>query len=244
MKPKIVFSDFDGTLTEHTELTAKFFEIVEVLNNNEIPLVIVTGRSLSWAHFLLTHLSSLDYVIAEGGGVLVSKDEHGFLHSEFFVSDMELKQLRHQAEKICDKYENVRLSADSFGRCTDRALELFDLNKEEGLIQKVRADLDRDGINHSTSNVHLNFWCGEISKFHAVTEFMKKNCPDIELDETVYYGDSLNDQSMFRHLKHSIGVSNINSVLNQMEFRPSVILEGEENRGPLGVLNHLSSLLK
>ncbi len=58
MKPKLVLSDFDGTLTEHTELTPKFFEILELLKASNIPLLIVTGRSLSWAHFLLTHLYS------------------------------------------------------------------------------------------------------------------------------------------------------------------------------------------
>jgi HAD superfamily hydrolase (TIGR01484 family) len=244
MKPKLILSDFDGTLTEHTELTSKFFEILDQLKTHNIPLVIVTGRSLSWAHFLLTHLSALDHVIAEGGGVLVSKDDMGFLHNHYFVEEMELDRLNHYSEKICKKYPGIRLSADSFGRSTDRALELFDLQKDPELFKRIKLDLDKDNINHSTSNVHLNFWCGEISKFNAVSKFMEKNYGDISLDETVYYGDSLNDQSMFQHLKYSVGVSNIKEVLKDMEYRPSIILEGDENKGPAGVLNHLSELLK
>ena len=53
MFPSIVFSDFDGTLTDHTEFSPAFFEILSLLKEQNTPLVIVTGRSLSWAHFLI-----------------------------------------------------------------------------------------------------------------------------------------------------------------------------------------------
>ena len=60
----------------------------------------------------------------------------------------------------------------------------------------------------------------------------------------MYYGDALNDETMFKHFPHSVGVSNINDVLDKLEFKPSVVLEGKDNEGPYGVFNHLTSHLK
>ena len=46
------------------------------------------------------------------------------------------------------------------------------------------------------------------------------------------------------HFPHSVGVSNIEKYLDQMDWKPSNVLEGPENEGPYGVLNHLQSILK
>ena len=71
--PKIVFSDFDGTLTEQGRFSPVFFDVLKLIKQNNSELVIVTGRPLSWAHFLLTHFD-LDCVITEGGGMLSLRD--------------------------------------------------------------------------------------------------------------------------------------------------------------------------
>jgi hypothetical protein len=87
----------------------------------------------------------------------------------------------------------------------------------------------------------MNFWCGEVSKFLAVEHFLKKH-QQVQKD-CIFFGDSLNDQAMFKSFENSIGVSNISVVLDRMEHKPRVILKGEENAGPWGVLNYLRSQL-
>ena len=47
---------------------------------------------------------------------------------------------------------------------------------------------------------------------------------------------------MFKMVEHSVGVSNISEVLLKLVDRPKVILTGEENSGPGGVLNYLVTL--
>lgn len=243
---KQVFSDFDGTLTLHDELTVHFHQILEYLKGHGVPLVICTGRSKSWAHFLLTHFFDLSFVISEGGGTIsrVEKDKAGRRHlkDQCLVSQTETIKLEWVANELVKKFP-VQLSVDSFGRHTDRAIELSDLNNDAHLNQEVRAFLLSHKVNFSTSNVHLNFWCGEISKIKAIKRYLKDNggCP---IEETLFYGDSLNDQTVFKDHPNTIGVSNIKNVLDQLESKPGVILEGDENVGPLGVLNHLKSVLK
>ena len=244
MNPKIVFSDFDGTLTKGTQFTEKFFEIVSLLSKKNIDLVIVTGRSLSWAHFLITHFRSLNYVIAEGGGVLVRRDKNGNPLDIPLISSSEIKKLESATKSLLKKHSKLKLSADSFGRLTDRAIELDDLRSCVDLLKDVKAFLNKEAVNFSTSSVHLNFWCGDVSKYKAVKYFLDEYRTDLSIEEGIYFGDSLNDQSMFRHFDNSVGVSSIKEVLSKLEYHPKIILNGDENDGPDGVYNHLFSLLK
>lgn len=238
LKPKIVFSDFDGTLTHHEKLGPVFFDILNLLNSHQIPLVIVTGRSLSWGHFLLTHFPLQD-VIVEGGGARVYK-KGKLIEEELYVDESEVKRLSDFCNVLKIDSPHLRLSADSFGRKTDRAIELWDL--QDGVFfHHIEELLTEKGINFSTSNVHLNFWCGEISKYKAVTNFLKDK--NISSEEAIFFGDSLNDQSMFKSFENSVGVSNISKVVDQLQYKPKTILVGTENEGPYGVLSYLKSVL-
>ena len=245
-RPKLVFSDFDGTLTHGQALRPVFFEILDLLKENKIELVIVTGRSKSWAHFLLSHFPTLNYAITEGGGVLTTADSKGHKHNledSLYVDEIHVRRLEAMTEKLFDEFPDVQLSADSFGRQTDRAIELEWLNEHPKRSTDVVHFLKKENINYSTSNVHLNFWCGEISKANAIQQFLKEHKNGITLAECVFFGDSLNDESVFKELPHTVGVSNISEVEAQLVFKPTTILLGKENEGPYGVLHYLKEVL-
>ncbi|MBY0413246.1 MAG: Cof-type HAD-IIB family hydrolase, partial [Bdellovibrionales bacterium] len=230
---KIVFSDFDGTLTYKEGLGPIFFDVLSLLESKKVPLVIVSGRSLSWGHFLLTHFPFLTDVIVEGGGTMVSRSGK-FITEECLISDADVRRLADFCAEFKAKFPTTPLSVDSFGRKTDRAIELHDL-KDGVLFHDIEDFLRSKSINFSTSNVHLNFWCGEVSKFKAVEHFLKKK--NVSATEAVFFGDSLNDVSMFKSFKNSVGVANISIVLDRLEHKPTTILTGEDNVGPWGVLN-------
>lgn len=234
---KIVFSDFDGTLTYKEGLGPIFFDILNFLESKNIPLVIVTGRSLSWGHFLLTHFPFLTDVIVEGGGAIVSRSGK-FITEELLISKEEVSRLAKFCHVFSEKFPNVPLSVDSFGRKTDRAIELHDL-KDGTLFHHIEDFLHESKINFSTSNVHLNFWCGEVSKYKAVSHFL--NNKGIDEKECIFFGDSLNDQAMFKEFPTTIGVSNIAKVIEQLKYKPTEILLGESNAGPFGVFNYLKN---
>lgn len=238
MNLKIIFSDFDGTLTHGSSLGPSIFSIIELIKKNKAELVIVTGRSLSWAHFLLSHFDDLDCVISEGGGVISYMDESGHIRDDLQVSEQDLKDLESFVE-LYKKTFSIPLTADSLGRKTDRAIELSDLGEEKAKIERL---MDEHDIGHSCSNVHLNFWKGDISKAQASQEFLSKHRTHVDEYECLYFGDSLNDESMFQWCKSSVGVSNINEILDQLTHKPSVILHGEMFEGPKGVLNHLKQI--
>jgi HAD superfamily hydrolase (TIGR01484 family) len=246
-KPKIVFSDFDGTLTLGSELTTSFYDIISLLEKNNIPLVIVTGRSKSWAHFLLSHFPTIHYVITEGGGVISGKHRVNGrfkLWDKLLVPRSEVTELEALAKKLINEFPEIEMSVDTFGRESDRAIELPYLLENPIDAEKIKTFLKNHSINFSISNVHLNFWCGEISKIKSIKYFMDEYYKDLDLSETVFFGDSLNDETVFKGHPHTVGVSNVSKVIDQLESKPAVILEGEENRGPKGVYSYLTTSLK
>ncbi len=238
---KIVFSDFDGTLTLNGNLGAVFFDLLNIIKANMSELVIVSGRSISWGHFLITHFP-LKHAIMEGGGVIVYKNQEGHIVEENLISDEEIKKLEDITAELKERYPECIMSADSFGRRTDRAIEFAQMSKED--VEKVEIFLIKNNVNFSRSNVHINFWVGDVSKSNGVKHFLKEYNPHVKPEECIFYGDAANDESMFEFFTNTVGVSNIISILGQLTHKPKVILEGKENAGLNGVYNHVKELFE
>lgn len=238
---KIVFSDFDGTLTHGHELSPVFFDVLNLLKSKKVPLVIVSGRSLSWGHFFLTHFDHIEAAIMEGGGVIVSRGKNGLMVEENVVEENEIDRLGLTTDLLLQENPWIHLSKDSFGRRCDRAIELCEYNdQEKGVIFKF---LEKHKINYSCSNVHINFWAGEISKYKAVELYLNKYRKDVSKMDCIYFGDAPNDQSMFHFFENSVGVSNIKDFLSKIQHKPKIILEGKENEMVHGVFNYLKKIL-
>lgn len=241
-RPKLIFSDFDGTLTLGDELGPSFFTFLDLLKKNDIPLVIVTGRSKSWGHFFMTHISQIKFVISENGAVLTERGKCD-LKDTLYIEQKHVEKIESFTEYLKIEYPDVPLTADSWGRHVDRAFDLDVLAQKNGLKEEIEKCMDTHGICYSTSSVHLNFWSGDISKSNACHKILKDKFPDIAKEDCLFFGDSMNDESMFGAFP-SVGVSNVSKVLDRLKDKPKVVLEGEDNRGPLGVINYLTSVLK
>ena len=239
---KKIFSDFDGTLTDNGYLGRNFIDILNWSQTRELPFTIVTGRSLSWGHFLLTHFNHVRAVISEGGGVLAWKDENGRILERVLVREEDLLELEEASKKLVKTF-SLSLSIDSFGRKTDRAIELYELQNLD-LKRQVEEFLTEKELNFSCSNVHLNFWKGQISKMKGISYFMENFYSGLSLENCLYFGDAPNDQDVFKELPNCVGVSNINPFLSEINYRPRFVLEGKENEGGSGVLNYLRQLSK
>jgi HAD superfamily hydrolase (TIGR01484 family) len=238
---KIIFSDFDGTLTNSGKLSAIFFDILDLVKKQDSEFIVVSGRSISWGHFLLTHFN-LNYCIMEGGGVILFKNKNGEICEETLVYNEDVDLLEQKTIELLKTVPGAVLSADSFGRKTDRALEFSQMSKEE--IDKTIEFLDKNNLNHSKSNVHINYWLSDISKFKAIKHLLKHYFAHIEMDETIFYGDAKNDESAFEGMLNTVGVSNIIKILDELKFKPRIVLEGKDNAGALGVYHHLKEVFE
>lgn len=227
-------------------VTKQFFEIMDMLNSRNIELVVVSGRSLSWGHFLMTHFP-LAAAIMEGGGVIVTHDPMYEFEEEFLVGEKERKQINDVANQVAKKFPEIGLTRDSLGRVVDRAIPLAALNahpRSEQLKKDIFKFLEDKKTHFSISSVHINFWCGDVNKAKGINHFLKNHRPQVKIEDCVYYGDAPNDEEPFALFPNSVGVSNIAPYLGRMKVRPNTVLEGKDKEGPAGVLGHLKELLK
>ena len=109
-------------------------------------------------------------------------------------------------------------------------------------MKELSTFMDANQIHYSCSSVHMNFWCGEIDKFKGMMHFLEHHQPDISIEDSIYFGDSKNDESVFKSMKNTVGVANIRDVADELQHKPNVVLIGEHNEGPFGVLNYLDYL--
>ncbi len=238
---KIVFSDWDGTLTLEEQVTPTVMEIFELLKQQQTELIIVSGRSLSWGHFLLTHFP-VKAAIMEGGGVIQTRDELRDVKDQPLASSDQLAYLEKVTEELKFRFPGIPLSIDSFGRLTDRAIDLHPLRTLfPDWEQEIYDFLESKKIPYAVSNIHINIWGGYLSKYKGIMKYLEQYEPDFSLDNAIYFGDAPNDESVFKDFPRTVGVSNIERVWEKLKYKPKIKLEGEENRGPFGVLNYLKT---
>jgi HAD superfamily hydrolase (TIGR01484 family) len=243
--PEFIFSDFDGTLTSAGgAITSEFHQLLEMISQRSAKLVVVTGRSTAWGLFLLTHFPQIHAVVTEGGGVALTRQRTG-LNQALLCSQAAIDSISSLKSKLELAFpKQLEHALDNTGRLSDYALELTPLLKDLKLKQKVEEELKAWGAHFTQSNVHINITFHEINKWESVQHWCVLEgivWSDIKA-RAIFFGDSLNDESMFANFEYSVGVANIKSCIKQMKFPPKTILEGHENEEIHGVLNYLKVL--
>ena len=126
-------------------------------------------------------------------------------------------------------------TTDSNGRETDIAIDHSEFTHlpQDAIDHAVRIMRDA-GMNATVSSIHINGWFGAHNKLEGarwiVRELFGRNL-DAEIDRWVYVGDSTNDQVMFEHFPHSVGVANIARFVPQLTHRPRFVTQGERGAG-------------
>jgi HAD superfamily hydrolase (TIGR01484 family) len=126
-------------------------------------------------------------------------------------------------------------SQDSAGRETDIAIDHSEFTQlSPSTIEAVVQLMRSEGMTATVSSIHINGWFGQHDKFTGACwiarELLGRNLMQ-ELDRWVYVGDSTNDQIMFQHFPHSVGVANIRRFADQLEHPPRYITPSERGSG-------------
>jgi hydroxymethylpyrimidine pyrophosphatase-like HAD family hydrolase len=138
------------------------------------------------------------------------------------------------------------MAQDSPGRETDIAFDHSEFHKlSQDQIQQVLQLLKQEGMTATVSSIHINAWFGDHNKWHGAQWILKElTGRDLkqELDRWVYVGDSTNDQVMFEHFTHSVGVANIRRFENDLKHLPQYITNKEGGAGFAEVATALQQL--
>lgn len=245
-----VLTDIDDTLTTDGAITADALDALAQLKAAGLHVIPITGRPVGWSE-PFARVWPVDAIVAENGAVALIPDD---------LNKNGLQRLPHERKQLSKIYQQAattraanfsrmqcvlaqieaavpgaRRAQDSAGRECDIAID------HSEFTQLPQADIDRcvalmraAGMNATVSSIHVNGWYGAHDKWQGaqwiVRELLGRELA-AELDRWVYVGDSTNDQRMFEHFTHSVGVANIARFVPQLDHLPRYITPSARGAG-------------
>ena len=241
-----VFTDIDDTLTNEGAITPDALQALADLKAAGLHVVPITGRPVGWSE-PFAQSWPVDAIVAENGAVGLQHTAAQGLRKHYqqdtatrSINFTRMQQVLAQIERTVP---GAARSQDSAGRETDIAIDHSEFTQlPQTAIDDVVRLMQAEGMTATVSSIHINGWFGQHSKLSGarwiVRELWGREL-DAEIDRWVYVGDSTNDQVMFAHFAHSIGVANIRRFEAQLSHPPRFITPGERGAGFAQVVQHL-----
>jgi HAD superfamily hydrolase (TIGR01484 family) len=241
-----VFTDIDDTLTTEGAITANALQALANLKAAGLQVIPVTGRPVGWCE-PFAQSWPVDAIVAENGAVgLLHKDGQPLRKIYQQNAATRSAHFAHMQQVLADIEQTVpgaMRSRDSDGRETDIAIDHSEFTHlSPAAIEVVVQAMQAAGMTATISSIHINGWYGEHDKLSGarwiVRELFGRDL-DVEIERWVYVGDSTNDQIMFAHFEHSVGVANIRRFADQLQHPPRYITQGERGNGFVELTAHL-----
>ena len=242
-----VFTDIDDTLTTDGAITPDALAALHALQAAGMAVIAITGRPIGWcAPFAQTW--PVDAMVAENGAVAFIHNKIGLqatpaldsLLSKSYQQDASTRASNFQrmqavARRLLREVPGATLAQDSPGRETDIAIDHSEFSHlAPAQIAQVVQIMRAEGMTATVSSIHINGWYGSHNKLSGarwIVQQLYQRELDAELAQWAYVGDSANDQVMFQHFAHSVGVANILGVAGQLSHRPRYVTVAERGAG-------------
>ena len=240
-----VFTDIDDTLTTEGAITPEALQALADLKAAGLMVIPITGRPIGWCEPFMTPGRNaawpVDAMVAENGAVAFARNPHpGQPLVKRYQQDAATRsanqlRMRDIAALVAAQVPGVALSRDSAGRETDIAFDYAEFARHTPeTVAQVLAVLQRAGMHTTVSSIHIHGCFGDFNKWQGanwiVRELWGRDLTQ-ELDRWVFVGDSGNDQVMFQHFAHSVGVANIARFVPQLTHLPRYVARSERGAG-------------
>ena len=247
-----LLTDIDDTLTTDGAITPDALQALADLKAAGLSVVAITGRPVGWSEPFAAQWP-VDAIVAENGAVALRRaaedlNEIGLQRlsnkrwqlSKSYQQPPAVRQhnyahMQQVLAQIESEVPGARRATDSAGRETDIAIDHSEFTHlpQDAIDHAVRL-MRAAGMNATVSSIHINGWFGAHNKLEGarwiVRELFGRDL-DAEINRWVYVGDSTNDQVMFEHFPHSVGVANIARFVPQLTHRPRFVTQGERGAG-------------
>ncbi len=250
-----VITDIDDTLTDGGQLTAQARSALQALADAGVPVIAVTGRPVGWSLRCLGGSGSEEHqapwplrgVVAENGAVALARGPDGQVlrayRTDNATRQAHWQRLQVALQAVEQAVPQARRAQDSDGRETDIAIDHSEFHHlSAAQIEQVVELLRGHGLRVSVSSIHINAWLGDHDKWvgacWAVQQWLGQQLP-AQLAQWVYIGDSSNDEVMFEHMQHSVGVANIARFLERLQHAPGYLCEQARGAGFAELANAL-----
>ena len=245
---RAVFTDIDGTMTDADgRIPAAAFDALEKARAAGLHTVVVTGRPAGWCD-LIARTWPVDGVVGENGGLAMWLDGPR-MRREHLVDEPTRRHNRGRldavAAEVLAAVPGCAIAADQPYRELDLAVDFAeDVGPlDEAAIDAIVGVFTRHGAHAKVSSIHVNGWFGDYDKL-GMCQRMARQWWDLDLDEepgaATFLGDSPNDEPMFAHFPHAIGVANVRDFLRRMTHAPQYITRGRGAEGFAEALTHIT----
>lgn len=240
---KGIFTDIDDTLTHKGKLTEDAYSAMWKLRRAGLRVIPITGRPAGWVDHL-ARMWPVDAVIGENGAFYYyldhSQGRDGKLIQRF-VQDKELREknrarLWEVFRALEKKMPGLQVASDQGYREIDLAVDFCEdvPRLPESAIDQIVAAFQDAGAQAKISSIHVNAWFGQHDKFSCCKLLLKElygESFEAEKASYLYFGDSPNDEPLFREFTHTVGVANVAEFLPRMKSHPSYITKKEGGHG-------------
>ena len=234
---KMIFSDFDYTLMDYYSDKNYFddyqIEIIKKIKEKGIKFSIVSGRCVSFFNQFPNLLEVVDYILGSNGSCIYDVQNKEYIHTNLIDKDEFNKLISYSIE---NNYEFILNCVDKrykYGKFDDLNMLNYEEGKDydcEQVILFLNKIYNDDFVKHFEyyNTICINnggFW-GDICTFDINDNGVSKgnairwlcNELDIDKEDTIGFGDGINDVSMFEEVGKSIVVNNASdNVKNQAD---------------------------
>jgi len=233
-----VFTDIDDTLTTDGAITPDALLALEALKAAGVSVIAITGRPVGWSE-PFARSWPVDAIVAENGAVALVRNADGTLARHYqqdaATRTANFARMQQVLARIEAEISGARRATDSAGRECDIAVDHSEfVQLDAAQIAAVVALMRGEGMHATVSSIHINGWYGDHNKLEGarwIVRTLLGRTLDAELPQWVYVGDSTNDQLMFQHMPHSVGVANIARFVHALQHLPRYVTRGERGAG-------------
>ncbi|MCO5144377.1 MAG: HAD-IIB family hydrolase [Oligoflexia bacterium] len=251
---KVIFSDIDDTISLEGKIPLEAYESLWSLKKAGIRMIPITGRPAGWVDHI-ARMWPVDAVIGENGAFYFYLNHKlgrdGKLEQVFIQTKNEreknFEKLYAIFQNLRKKYPDLQLASDQNYRKIDIAIDFCEdvspaLPNET--IHEIVHAFTAEGAQAKISSIHVNAWFGSHDKFTCckklLTELYQEDF-DKNKNNYLYFGDSPNDEPLFREFPQTIGVKNVENFLPLMKYHPTFITT---KLGGLGFAEAVDYILK
>ena len=247
---RALFTDIDGTMTDpQGRIPARSFRAMERVRAVGLPVVVVTGRPAGWCD-MIARTWPVHGVVGENGGLALWL-EGGRMRREY-VEDARTRRghaarLQSIGDDALREIPGCAIAADQPYRELDLAVDFAEdvTPLADAAIDDIVAVFERHGAHAKVSNIHVNGWFGDYDKLGMCRRMARRWFDldlDVDADQATFLGDSPNDEPMFAHFPHAIGVANVRRFLGRLDHAPRYVTDGDGADGFAAALERIASL--
>ena len=246
MKYKLVVCDMDGTLlTSSHKISEYTANIIKQIENNGVKFIIATGRPYLDAKFYRDSLKLKSYLITSNGA-RAHNEENKPIVIENIQKDLVKKLLSYNVgtdihrniyldDKWIIEYEIEGLA--EFHHESGYSFNIDDLDKyknEEAAKENLEKNMKKNFQNDLSITISSPFCLEFMKKGVNKAETLKKvlKILNIEPEEVIAFGDSMNDYEMLSLVGKPFVMGNANQRL--IDALPNVEVVGNNNEDGIG----------